>query len=79
MNWDVLLVVLCLRIPLFTTPSSTKLLSSRSVKSFLNNDVVIWSLSAPGDPKLLNPAELSVNDGSRSGLIILSSINNPIL
>ena len=65
--------------PLTTVPSSTKSLSSMSVKSFLESDVTILSLSAPGAPKLLNPAELSVSRGSRSELIIVSSIDNPIL
>jgi hypothetical protein len=64
---------------LTTVPSSTKLLSSKSVKSFLTRDVTILSLSAPGAPKLLNPAELSVSKGSISEFTTVSSISNPIL
>ena len=62
-----------------TVPNSTKLLSSKSVRSFFDRTAVILSLSAPGEPKLLNPAELSVNVGSKSGFMIVSSIVNPIL
>ena len=53
--------------------------NTHGIIDVLNKDVVILSLSAPGAPKLLKPAELSVKEGSRSGLIIVSSIVNPIL
>ena len=66
-------------LPSLTLKSSTKSVSSTSVKSFLVSVKVIFNLSAPGAAKLENPLALSYNDASFLALIISSFIFNPTL
>ena len=67
-------------VPFSTLKSSTKLLSSLSVKDFLCNVVDNLNLSAPGAASLANPFALSYkSELTKDGLTTSSFSKNPTL
>ena len=66
-------------LPSVTRSNSTKSVSSKSVINFLDNERVIFNLSAPGAAKLVNPFALSYKDGSSFALTKDSVTFNPTL